>query len=51
MSAWMPTSYTQSSGRNCGIVLAEIIVIILCLQFWALPRSDHGSNWVETGQL
>src|SRR5579859_3232793 len=28
MPAWVPNYYVQSSGRNCGIVLAESI---LCL--------------------
>ena len=33
--------------RIYGTVLADIIVIILRLQFWALSRSDHGLNRVE----
>ena len=46
MLVWMLSSYAQISGQIYRIVLADIIVIILRLQFWALPRSDHGLNWV-----
>src|SRR5277367_4169894 len=38
MPAWMPSSYAQSSGRNYGIVLADIIVNLLRLQFWKHSR-------------
>ena len=37
MPVWMPSYYAQISGRNYGIVLAEMIVNLLRLQFWALP--------------
>ena len=40
MPAWVPNYYIQSSGRNCGIVLAEpkLNKNLLRLQFPALSR-------------
>jgi len=35
MLAWMPNYYVQCSGRNCGIVLAEIMERILTAPYCA----------------